>query len=156
MARQFDAFPLFDDKGEVKRLIDSLIQARDPEVTIDSMRKLDFSYIFTLSKRERCEEVELTRSEIEDSWDWRRGNGKRSKILLLNFKSPCLPYIELAIEFLRSRISRADSGSQKIHRPRPDDWTTRLSLHILRHPVLIVSDFLCLVSPSQIWGRGCL
>lgn len=74
MARQFDAFPLFDDKGEVKRLIDSLIQARDPEVTIDSMRKLDFSYIFTLSKRERCEEVELTRSEIEDSWDWRRGN----------------------------------------------------------------------------------
>lgn len=74
MARQFDGFPFFDDKGEVKRLIDSLIQARDPEVTIDSMRKLDFSYIFTLSKRERSEEVELTRSEIEDSWDWRRGN----------------------------------------------------------------------------------
>ena len=74
MVRQFDGFPIFADKGEVKRLIDSLIQARDPEVTIDSLRKLDFSYIFTLSKRGRSGEVELTRMEIEDSWDWRRGN----------------------------------------------------------------------------------
>lgn len=74
MARQFDGFALFDDKGEVKRLVNSLIQTRDPEVTIDSMRKLDYSYVFTLSKRGRSEEVELTRLEIEDSWDWRRGN----------------------------------------------------------------------------------
>ena len=74
MARQFDGFAFFDDKGEVKRLVNSLIQTRDPEVTIDSMRKLDYSYVFTLSKRGRSEEVELTRLEIEDSWDWRRGN----------------------------------------------------------------------------------
>jgi len=58
----------------VKRLLDSLIQAKDPQVRIDSMRKLDYSYIFTLSKRERIGEVELIRPEIEASWDWRKGN----------------------------------------------------------------------------------
>jgi hypothetical protein len=74
MVQQFDGFAIFDDKGEVKRLVGSLIQERDPQVTIDSMRKLDFSYIFTLSKKGRGKEVELIRSEIEDSWDWRKGN----------------------------------------------------------------------------------
>jgi len=74
MVPQLDGFAIFDDKGEVKRLVDSLIQKRDPEVTIDSMRKLDYSYIFTLSKRGRSGEVELIRPEIEDSWDWRNGN----------------------------------------------------------------------------------
>jgi len=74
MAQQFDGFAIFDDKGEVKRLLDSLIQAKDPQVRIDSMRKLDYSYIFTLSKRVRIGEVELIRPEIEASWDWRKGN----------------------------------------------------------------------------------
>jgi hypothetical protein len=67
-------FAIFDDKGEVKRLVDSLIQTRDPQVKIDSMRKLDYSYIFTLSKGDRSREVELIRPEIEASWDWRNGN----------------------------------------------------------------------------------
>jgi hypothetical protein len=74
MVQQFDGFAIFDDKGEVKRLLDSLIQAKDPQVRIDSMRKLDYSYIFTLSKREKIGEVELVRPEIEASWDWRKGN----------------------------------------------------------------------------------
>jgi hypothetical protein len=74
MVQQFDGFAIFDDKGEVKRLLDSLIQAKDPQVRIDSMRKLDYSYIFTLSKRGRIGEVELIRPEIEASWDWRKGN----------------------------------------------------------------------------------
>jgi hypothetical protein len=74
MARQFDGFAIFDDKGEVKRLVDSLIQAKDPQVAIDNMRKLDYSYIFTLYNGRKSIEVELIRPEIEDSWDWRNGN----------------------------------------------------------------------------------
>jgi hypothetical protein len=74
MVHPLDGFAIFDDKGEVKRLVDSLIQARDPQVKIDSMRKLDYSYIFTLSKGDRSREVELIRPEIEASWDWRNGN----------------------------------------------------------------------------------
>jgi hypothetical protein len=65
---------LFDDKGEVKRLVAKVVQERDPEVTIDRMRKMDFSYVFILFKRGRSKEVELTRSEIEASWDWKNGN----------------------------------------------------------------------------------
>jgi hypothetical protein len=71
---RFDGYSIFDDKGEVKRLVESLIQKNDPEVRIESMRKFDFSYVFTLSKRGRTEEVELTRQEIDASWDWRREN----------------------------------------------------------------------------------
>jgi hypothetical protein len=41
---------------------------------MDTMRKLDSSYIFTLSKQDRSGEVELIRPEIEASWDWRSGN----------------------------------------------------------------------------------
>jgi hypothetical protein len=78
MGLQFDGFPFFDDKGEVKRLVDSLIRERDPQVSMDTMRKLDSSYIFTLSKRDRSGEVELNRPEIEASWDWRTGNVDRT------------------------------------------------------------------------------
>jgi len=74
MAHPADGFTIFDDKGEVKRLVDSLIQKSDPEVVIDSMRKIDFSYVFTFSKGERSGEVELIRAEIDASWDWRNGN----------------------------------------------------------------------------------
>ena len=74
MAHPFEGFTIFDDKGEVKRLIDTLIRESAPEVVIESMRKIDFSYIFTFSKGERSSEVELPRNEIDASWDWRNGN----------------------------------------------------------------------------------
>jgi len=77
MARQFDRFDrysIFDDKGEVKRLVESVIQIEDPDVNIERLRKMDFSYVFTLSKKGRTREVELVRSEIEASWEWRKGN----------------------------------------------------------------------------------
>ena len=74
MAHQFNGFAIFDDKGEVKRLVDSLIQKIDPDVAIETMRKLDYSYIFTLYKGRSSREVELIRPEIEASWDWRNGN----------------------------------------------------------------------------------
>ncbi len=76
MASQFDRYEgmsIFDDKGEVKSMVDKIIQAIDPEVSIDRMRKMDFSYIFLLSKREKRKEIELSRSEIEASWRWRKG-----------------------------------------------------------------------------------
>src|SRR4030042_2353670 len=71
---RFDGMSIFDDKGEVKRLVAKVVQERDPEVTIDRMRKIDFSYVFILFKRGKSKEVELTRSEIEASWDWKNGN----------------------------------------------------------------------------------
>jgi hypothetical protein len=71
---RFEGISMFDDKGEVKRLVARLIQDRDPDVTIERMRKMDFSYIFTLSRRSRSREVEISRSEIDASWDWRNGN----------------------------------------------------------------------------------
>ena len=74
MVHPTDGFAIFDDKGEVKRLVDFLIQGSDPQVRIDSMRKIDFSYVFTFSKGERSCEVELIRTEIDASWDWRNGN----------------------------------------------------------------------------------
>jgi hypothetical protein len=74
MVHPLDGFNIFDDKGEVKRLVDSLIRKSDPDVVIDSMRKIDFSYVFTFSKGERSAEVELIRAEIDASWDWRNGN----------------------------------------------------------------------------------
>jgi hypothetical protein len=74
MVHPTDGFAIFDDKGEVKRLVDFLIQRSDPQVRIDSMRKIDFSYVFTFSKTERSGEVELIRAEIDASWDWRNGN----------------------------------------------------------------------------------
>ena len=74
MGHPADGFSIFDDKGEVKRLVDFLIQESDPQVMIESMRKIDFSYVFTFSKGERSGEVELIRAEIDASWDWRNGN----------------------------------------------------------------------------------
>ena len=71
---RFDGYSIFDDKGEVKRLVESLIQDKDPDVTIERLRKMDFSYVFTLSKKDRNKEVELARDEIEASWEWRKGN----------------------------------------------------------------------------------
>ena len=68
-----DRFSIFDDKGAVKALIDFVIQQKDPEVKIEHMRKIDFTYIFTLSKRDRSKEVELSRAEINASWNWRGG-----------------------------------------------------------------------------------
>ncbi len=86
MPSQFDRFEgesIFDDKGEIKRLVEKIIDEIDPEVVIDRMRKLDFSYVFTLSEKGRRKEVELLRSDIEDSWAWRKGKideGLRKKI----------------------------------------------------------------------------
>jgi len=74
MAHPADGYTIFDDKGEVKLLVNSLIRKSDPEVGIESMRKIDFSYVFTFSKGERSGEVELIRAEIDASWDWRNGN----------------------------------------------------------------------------------
>jgi hypothetical protein len=70
----FKGLTIFDDKGEVKRLAEKVIQEVDPDVAIDRMRKLDFSYVFVLSKKEKSKEVELGRSEIVASQEWRRGN----------------------------------------------------------------------------------
>ncbi len=74
MANRFEEYSIFDDKGEVKRLVEYLIQNKDPEVMIERLRKFEFSYLFTLSKGWKTKEVELTRSEIEASWDWKMGN----------------------------------------------------------------------------------
>ncbi len=77
MPREFDRFEgysIFDDKGEVKRLVESLIRIKDPEVNIERLRKMDFSYVFTFSKRGKSREIELVRTEIENSWEWRSGN----------------------------------------------------------------------------------
>ncbi len=71
---RFDGYSIFDDKGEVKRLVESLIQAKDSDVSIDRLRKMDFSYVFILSKKGKTREVELVRTEIEASWEWRKGN----------------------------------------------------------------------------------
>lgn len=61
-------------RGKVKRLVESLVQIRDPDVHLERLRKMDFSYVFTLSKRGKFKEVELVRTEIEESWEWRNGN----------------------------------------------------------------------------------
>jgi len=77
MSSPFDRFKgitIFDDKGEVKRMAENVVQEIDPDVIIDRMRKLDFSYVFILSKKEKSKEVELERSEIEASQEWRKGD----------------------------------------------------------------------------------
>lgn len=76
MSSQFDrlrGLTIFDDKGEVKRLAEKVVGEIDPDATIDRMRKLDFSYVFILSKNRKSMEVELGRSEIQASQEWRRG-----------------------------------------------------------------------------------
>ena len=74
MPGRFDGDSNFDDKGEVKQLVGYVIKSKDPGVAIESLRKLDYSYVFTLSKMMSSKEVELFRPEIEASWDWRSGN----------------------------------------------------------------------------------
>lgn len=77
MSSQFsrlNGISIFDDKGEVKLLVESMIQDKDPDVAIERLRKMDFSYVFTLFKKGRTKEVELARDEIETSWEWRKGN----------------------------------------------------------------------------------
>jgi len=71
---RFKGITIFDDKGEVKRMAENVVQEIDPDVIIDRMRKLDFSYVFILSKKGKSKEVELERSEIEASQEWRKGN----------------------------------------------------------------------------------
>lgn len=66
-------FSIFDDIGEVKGLVYSVIRRRDPEVAIERIRKLDFSFVFTLFKKGKRKEVELSRTEIDASWNWREG-----------------------------------------------------------------------------------
>lgn len=73
-----DGLSIFDDKGEVKRLVEQILQETDPQVAIDGMRKMDFSYIFVLTKNKKKGEVELLRSEIDASWEWRKGNIEES------------------------------------------------------------------------------
>ncbi|MGQ9508810.1 MAG: hypothetical protein ACUVTN_05350 [Thermodesulfobacteriota bacterium] len=70
---QYGRVSIFDDKGEVKGLVESLLQEIDPEVTIERIRKMDFSYILNLSKKGKLKEVELGREEIEASQEWRKG-----------------------------------------------------------------------------------
>ena len=74
MSSLFGSYSIFDDKGEVKQLVDSLVRQIDPSVTIEGMRKIDFTYIFTLSLGPRSQEVELSRDEIDASWKWRYGS----------------------------------------------------------------------------------
>jgi hypothetical protein len=81
MSPQFnrlDGISIFDDKGEVKRLVESLLQHQDPDVTVERLRKMDFSYVFILFKKGKVKEVELARDEIEASWEWRKGNIKET------------------------------------------------------------------------------
>lgn len=75
---RLDGISIFDDKGEVKRLVESLLQHKDPDVTVERLRKMDFSYVFILSKKGKVKEVELARDEIEASWAWRKGNIKET------------------------------------------------------------------------------
>lgn len=74
MSPVFGEFSIFDDKGEVRRMVEAVVQQVDPEVTIDRMRKINFSYLFTLARGTRIVEVDLHREEIDASWGWRNGN----------------------------------------------------------------------------------
>jgi len=74
MPLPFNGFSVFDDKGEVKQMVSHLVQDIDPDVRIESMRKIDYSYIFSLTRQGRTQEVELHRTEIDASWGWRNGN----------------------------------------------------------------------------------
>jgi hypothetical protein len=74
MSSRLGGYSIFDDKGEVKQLVESRVRASDPDVTIDSMRKIDFKYIFMLAKGPRRQELELNRDEIDASWGWRSGS----------------------------------------------------------------------------------
>lgn len=70
---QYGRVSIFDDKGEVKRLVENVIKEIDSEVAIERIRKMDFSYVLTLSKKDKLSEVELSRNEIKDCHEWRKG-----------------------------------------------------------------------------------
>ncbi len=70
---QYGRMSIFDDKGEVKRLVENIINEIDSEVSVERIRKMDFSYVLTLSKKDKLSEIELWRNEIEDSHEWRKG-----------------------------------------------------------------------------------
>ncbi len=67
-------YSIFDDRGEVKRLVEVLAHEVDPAIVIERVRKIDFAYIFILSKGMKTVELELNRPEIDASWGWRSGN----------------------------------------------------------------------------------
>lgn len=75
MVIEYDGrFSIFDDRGEVKSLVSSIIKRKDPSVMVERIRKFDFSYLINLSKKGKVKEVELTRQEIDASWNWRNGS----------------------------------------------------------------------------------
>ncbi len=55
-------------------MVDFVVQQKDPTVGIEHMRRIDFSYVFTLSKRGGLRELELGQDEINASWGWRNGS----------------------------------------------------------------------------------
>ena len=71
---RLDGLSLFDDKGEVKRSAESVVGNKDPDVNIERLRKMDFSYVFIFYKKGKTTEVKLARDEIEASWEWRKRN----------------------------------------------------------------------------------
>jgi hypothetical protein len=68
-----DRFSIFDDKGAVKRLVGALVHHGNPGVVIYRMRKFEYSYLFTLTRGTRSEELEISREEIDASSKWRTG-----------------------------------------------------------------------------------
>ena len=65
---------IFDDRGEVRALVNSLAQRIDPQITVEAVRKLDFSYVLSLSRKDKTQELDITREEIDSSWGWRSGS----------------------------------------------------------------------------------
>jgi hypothetical protein len=68
-----DRFSIFDDKGAVKSLVATLVHHGNPGVVIYRMRKFEYSYLFTLTRGTRSEELEISREEIDASSRWRNG-----------------------------------------------------------------------------------
>ena len=71
---RLDGFSIFDDKGEVKRLVGSIIQNKDSQCQYRKYEKNGFFLRLHPHKKGRVKEVELARTEIEASWEWRKGN----------------------------------------------------------------------------------
>ena len=97
----------------MKRLVESIIQIKDPDVNIEGLRKMDFSYVFTLSKKGKTKEVELVRTEIEASWELRKGNvdetlRKKIKDTISELISFGFTRLNLPIHLLGGQIFRPD------------------------------------------------
>ncbi len=110
---RFDGYSIFDDKGEVKRLVENLVQMKDSDVSIERLRKMDFSYIFTLSKKKVRQE----------KWSWFElkskpaGSGEKGTLTKplkrrLNIPSPSFdppaPQRNLSIHLFGHLIFRLD------------------------------------------------